>query len=112
MDINVYIHPDATTKEMFGKILAALDQLKQRGNKMDQDIQNLIDEVAEVKGDTASTKAFIAGLEQRITDILSSENLKPETTAALKQAFADLKGSSQELKDAIDNDPNTPPPAP
>lgn len=81
-----------------------------RGVKMDKDIQRLVDEVAEVKGKVSSTAAFITGLEQRITDILSSENLKPETTEALQAAFADLKGSSQALSDAIDNDPNTPAP--
>lgn len=108
IDVHVFLHG-----EQDDQVLAILKDLLHRSKKMDQDVQNLIDAVAEVKGKVASVVAFITGLEQRIKDILASENLSPETKAALASAFADLKSGSQELTDAIDNDPNTPaPPAP
>jgi DNA-binding FrmR family transcriptional regulator len=113
MDIHVYFHNDPHDEiELRGRldqIISSLHALTVQGKKMDQAIQDVLDQVAAVKGDVASTKAFISAMETRITEILANENLKPETRDALATAFSDLKGASQELKDAIDNDPSTPP---
>jgi uncharacterized protein YoxC len=103
IDLNIFLHGGQDNA-----IVAKLTELINWSKKMDQAIQDVLDQVAAVKGDVASTKAFIAAMEARITEILASENLKPETRDALATAFADLKGASQELKDAIDNDPTTP----
>jgi len=116
--IHQHYHQDDQVRRQLDQVLTLLvgirrevDTLVKQGGKMDTDVQNLVDEVAQVKGDVASTKAFIAGLEQRITDLLAAqgENLKPETRAALTQMFADLKDSSGQLQAAIANDPNATP---
>lgn len=80
---------------------------------MNQKMQDVIDAVAAQRGDINSMKVFVAGLEQAVRDALSGVTLPPSVEAALDTVFTDVKSNSQEIKDAIDNDPATPatPPA-
>lgn len=88
-------------------ILRVLHQLSTGVQIMNQSVQNLVDSVAAQKGEIASMKVFIAGLEQAIKDALSGVTLPPDVQTAVDGVFADVTSNTQAIKDAIDNDPTT-----
>ena len=79
---------------------------------MDATLNDLVGKVQEQTGTVNSMKAFIAGLEQQIKDALSGERLSPEAQTKVNQIFSQLTQNTQEVADAIDSDPNTPPAQP
>jgi len=84
-----------------------------KGNKQIMaTLDELITKVDEQTGQVASMKTFIAGLEQAIKDALSGVTLPPAVQAKVDKVFGDVGKNTQEIVDAIDNNPDTPPVTP
>ena len=109
--LDIYHHITFDVAQL-SRIESSLQSLLGKVNTMSQAVDDLVQAVADQKGDINSMKVFIAGLEQQIKDVLSGVTLPPAVEAKLQAVFADVKSNSQEIKDAIDNDPATPAPPP
>ncbi len=68
------------------------------GNQMTQEVQDLVAEVAAVKGVAASAVTFIQG-------IVAKLEAAQGDSAAIQQAIQDLKDGTQPLADAIAANP-------
>jgi hypothetical protein len=98
---------DAELKAMLVQIAASLSNFKETAMAT---LQDLVDATSAQSGEIASMKTFIAGLEQAIKDALSGVTLPPDAQAKVDGVFANVTANTQQIKDAIDNDPDTPPP--
>lgn len=80
-----------------------LRRILRKVGKMANEIERVLEEVAEIKGKVTSMAALLAKLAQLIRD-------NANNAAALNQIADDLDASSKEAQAAIDaNDPDTPP---
>jgi len=88
----------AAIKENTAALVAINQTLVSIGNKMSQDVQDLVAEVAAVKGVAASAVTFIQG-------IVAKLEAAQGDSAAIQAAIQDLKDGTQPLADAIAANP-------
>ncbi len=94
-------------RQLRNEILSFRHFLEQRMATFQEQLDQLLGAVTDQSGKIDSMRTFIAGLEQQIKDALSGENITPESQAKLDQVFAGLENNTQQIVNAIDNDPNT-----
>lgn len=70
-------------------------------------LDDLVTKVAEQTGEVASMRVFVAGLEQQIKDALAGVVLSPEAQAKLDGVFVALDANTEQIKAAIDSNPDT-----
>lgn len=91
---------------------AVLRAIQEKDATIMSTIDDLVTQVAAEKDEIASTKTFIAGLEQKVSDALSGITLPPAQQAKVDQLFSDLKQNNDDLAAAITTtDSSSSPPA-
>ncbi len=88
----------AALKENTAALVAINQTLVEGRKQMSQDVQDLVAEVAAVKGVAESAVTFIKG-------IVAKLEAAQGDSAAIQQAIQDLKDGTQPLADAIATDP-------
>jgi chromosome segregation ATPase len=111
IEVHHYIHIETA---QLGRIESAVNQLLQRSTQqmataqeIKDAVSQLTDKVAEQKGDIASMRTFIQGLEAAVQQQLDLANASDEIKASVAAVFSQVSDNTQEIKNAIDSDPTT-----
>lgn len=105
MNINVNIHfPNED------KILESLLLIIKNQKKMDNTLDDVLQEVADEGTQIDSLTVLMDGVEQQLKDALAGATIPPVVQAKIDTVFTNIATNKQKVVDAINK--NTPPPPP
>lgn len=102
VDVNVRFSQDPETTRLLNLVLAKLEGIKIKEDKMDADIQAIIDQAtANENTEAAANAALVALFTSLQAAIAASASLSPADRATLQAKVTEMKASSATLAAAI-----------